>query len=87
MKSRDFVDKIQKHTLPDDHLFGLYLLKGDFEQLEGEMFADEDPYVISDNDWEKALNNIAGEVDSIWEQLYEIVNEAIHRVQSTKEKA
>lgn len=87
MKSRDFVDKLQKHTVPDQDIFGLFLAKEDFENPEP-MFNDEEAYLISDEDWAKALEAMSfKDMDGIWEQLHEIVGEALHRVYLSKEKA
>jgi hypothetical protein len=86
MKSRDFVDKLQKNTVPDQDIFGLFLAKEDFE-ITVPMFNDEEVYLISDEDWRSAINMIGREMDSIYEQCYEIINEALHRVYLSKEKA
>jgi hypothetical protein len=87
MKSRDFVDKLQKQTVPDQDIFGLFLVKEDFE-ITVPMFNDEEVYLISDEDWAKALEAISFKgIDGIWEQLHEIVEEALHRVYLSKEKS
>jgi len=87
MKARDFNDKLQKHTLPDQDIFGLFLTKEDFERPEP-MFESEEPYLISDKDWANALEAMSFKgMDGIWEQLHEIVEEALHRVYLSKEKA
>ena len=87
MKARDFNDKLQKNTVPDQDIFGLFLTKEDFERPEP-MFNDEEPYLISDEDWANALEAISFKgIDGIWEQLHEIVGEALHRVYLSKEKA
>ena len=52
------------------------------------MFNDEEAYLISDEDWANALEAISFKgIDGIWEQLHEIVGEALHRVYLSKEKA
>lgn len=85
MKARDFSNKLQEHTLPDQDIFGLFLTKEDFERPEP-MFESEEPYLISDEDWAKALEAMSFKgMDSIWEQLHEIVEEALHRVYLSKE--
>lgn len=85
MKARDFSNKLQEHTLPDQDIFGLFLTKEDFERPEP-MFESEEPYLISDEDWAKALEAMSFKgMDVIWEQLHEIVEEALHRVYLSKE--
>ena len=51
------------------------------------MFNDEEAYLISDEDWRSAINMIGIELDSIYEQCHEIINDALHRVYFSKEKA
>ncbi len=92
MKARDFSNKLQEHTLPDQDIFGLFITKEDFERPEPmfageELFADEEPYLISDEDWAKALEAMSFKgMDGIWEQLHEIVEEALLQVHNNKEK-
>lgn len=87
MKARDFSNKLQENTVPDENIFGLFLTKADFEQPEP-MFGDEEPYLISDEDWANALEALSFKgIDGIWEQLHEIVSEALHQVYLSKEKA
>ena len=85
MKARDFSNKLHEHTLPDEDIFGLFLTKEDFERPEP-MFESEEPYLISDEDWAKALEAMSFKgMDGIWEQLHEIVEEALRRVYLSKE--
>lgn len=86
MKARDFNNKLQEHTYPDQDIFGLFITKEDFERPEP-MFESEEPYLISDEDWAKALERMSFKsMDGIWERLYEIVEEALLEVHNSKEK-
>ena len=86
MKARDFNEKLQLNTSPDQDIFGLFLTKEDFERPEP-MFESEEPYLISDEDWAKALEAMSFKsMDGVWERLYEIVEDALLQVHNNKEK-
>ena len=86
MQGRDLVSKIQTMVLPDEEVLAIFFKKEDFEITEP-MFNDEEVYLISDEDWRSAINMIDTELDSIYEQCHEIINDALHRVYLSKEKA
>ena len=86
MQGRDLVSKIQTMVLPDEEVLSIFFKKEDFETTEP-MFNDEEAYLISDEDWRSAINMIGIELDSIYEQCHEIINDALHRVYFSKEKA
>lgn len=86
MQGRDLVSKIQTAVLPDEEVLAIFFKKEDFEITEP-MFNDEEAYLISDEDWRSAINMIGIELDSIHEQCHEIINDALHRVYFSKEKA
>lgn len=86
MQGRDLVSKIQTMVLPDEEVLAIFFKKEDFEITEP-MFNDEEAYLISDEDWRSAINMIGRELDSIYEQCHEIINDALHRVYFSKEKA
>ena len=86
MQGRDLVSKIQTMVLPDEEVLAIFFKKEDFEITEP-MFNDEETYLISDEDWRSAINMIDTELDSVYEQCHEIINEALHRVYLSKEKA
>ena len=86
MQGRDLVSKIQTMVLPDEEVLAIFFKKEDFEITEP-MFNDEEAYLISDEDWRSAINMIGRELDSIYEQCHEIINDALHRVYLSKEKA
>jgi hypothetical protein len=73
-------------VLPDEEVLAIFFKKEDFEITEP-MFNDEEAYLISDEDWRSAINMIGRELDSIYEQCHEIINDALHRVYFSKEKA
>jgi len=86
MQGRDLVSKIQTMVLPDEEVLAIFFKKEDFEITEP-MFNDEEAYLISDEDWRSAINMIGRELDSIYEQCHEIINDALHRVYFSREKA
>ena len=87
MQGRDLVSTIQTMVLPEEEVLAIFFKKEDFEITEP-MFNDEEAYLISDEDWANALEAISSKgIDGIWEQLHEIVGEALHRVYLSKEKA
>jgi len=86
MQGRDLVSTIQTMVLPEEEVLAIFFKKEDFEITEP-MFNDEEAYLISDEDWRSAINMIGRELDSIYEQCHEIINDALHRVYLSKEKA
>ena len=86
MQGRELVSKIQTMVLPDEEVLAIFFKKEDFEITEP-MFNDEEAYLISDEDWRSAINMIGRELDSIYEQCHEIINDALHRVYFSREKA
>jgi len=86
MQGRDLVSTIQTMVLPEEEVLAIFFKKEDFEITEP-MFNDEEAYLISDEDWRSAINMIGRELDSIYEQCHEIINDALHRVYFSKEKA
>jgi len=91
MKARDFSDRLQKTTLPDENIFGLFVTKEDFERTDpifnGKAGFDEKEYRISDEDWARALETMSFKsVDRLWERLYEIIEEALSTIHQNKEK-
>ena len=75
MQGRDLVSKIQTMVLHDEEVLAIFFKKEDFEITEP-MFNDEEAYLISDEDWRSAINMIGRELDSIYEQCHEIINDA-----------
>ena len=86
MQGRDLVSTIQTMVLPDEEVLAIFFKKEDFEITEP-MFNDEEAYLISDEDWKSAVYMVGKELDSIYEQCHEIINDALHRVYLSKEKA
>ena len=86
MQGRDLVSTIQTMVLHEEEVLAIFFKKEDFESPEP-MFNDEEAYLISDEDWKSAVHMIGKELDSIYEQCHEIINDALHRVYLSKEKA
>ena len=86
MQGRDLVSTIQTMVLPEEEVLAIFFKKEDFEITEP-MFNDEEAYLISDEDWKSAVRMVGKELDSIYEQCHEIINDALHRVYLSKEKA
>ena len=87
MQGRDLVSTIQTMVLPEEEVLAIFFKKEDFERKDEQVFSDEEEYLISDEDWRSAVHMIGKELDSIYEQCHEIINDALHRVYFSKEKA
>jgi len=86
MQGRDLVSTIQTMVLPEEEVLAIFFKKEDFERKDEQVFSDEEEYLISDEDWRSAVHMIGKELDSIYEQCHEIINDALHRVYLSKEK-
>ena len=87
MQGRDLVSTIQTMVLPEEEVLAIFFTKEDFERKDEQVFSDEEEYLISDEDWKSAVHMIGKELDSIYEQCHEIINDALHRVYLSKENA
>jgi len=87
MQGRDLVSTIQTMVLPEEEVLAIFFKKEDFERKDEQVFSDEEEYLISDEDWRSAVHMVGKELDSIYEQCHEIINDALHRVYFSKEKA
>ena len=87
MQGRDLVSTIQTMVLPEEEVLAIFFKKEDFERKDEQVFSDEEEYLISDEDWRSAVHMIGKELDSIYEQCHEIINDALHRVYLSKENA
>ena len=87
MQGRDLVSTIQTMVLPEEEVLAIFFKKEDFERKDEQVFSDEEEYLISDEDWRSAIHMVGKELDSIYEQCHEIINDALHRVYLSKEKA
>ena len=87
MQGRDLVSTIQTMVLPEEEVLAIFFTKEDFERKDEQVFSDEEEYLISDEDWKSAVHIIGKELDSIYEQCHEIINDALHRVYLSKENA
>jgi hypothetical protein len=74
-------------VLPEEEVLAIFFKKEDFERKDEQVFSDEEEYLISDEDWRSAVHMVGKELDSIYEQCHEIINDALHRVYLSKEKA
>jgi hypothetical protein len=74
-------------VLPEEEVLAIFFKKEDFERKDEQVFSDEEEYLISDEDWRSAVHMIGKELDSIYEQCHEIINDALHRVYLSKENA
>ena len=87
MQGRDLVSTIQTMVLPEEEVLAIFFTKEDFERKDEQVFSDEEEYLISDEDWKSAVHMIGKELDNIYEQCHEIINDALHRVYLSKENA